>query len=66
MGTGDVPLAGEVGYGAGDFENAGIRAGAQTQALHGVFQELFTGCVELTMRADIPAGHLGITEDIAL
>src|SRR5450432_2294065 len=56
----DVVGGVEVGYGAGDLENAVVGAGGEAQAGDGVFEELFAVGVDGAEFADHFGHHLGV------
>src|ERR1700678_4437046 len=59
----DVGGAGEIGNGAGDFEDAVVGAGAQIQIGHGEFQQLDGGLVQRAMSLDFLGPHAGVAGD---
>ena len=61
---GDRRFGGEVGDGAGDFEDAVVGAGGEALLLHGAFEEAFGVGGELTKLADLAGAHLGVGVDL--
>lgn len=65
MGGDDPGTAGQVGDGTGDLDDAGIGAGAQTQAVDDFLQHLLAGLVQLAVLLHLLGIHLGVAEDAA-
>ena len=59
----DVGAAGEVGAGAGHFEDAVVGAGGELEFFHGGFEQGGAGRVEVADLAHQAAGHLGVGVD---
>ena len=53
----------EICNGAGEFEDAGIRPGGETEAVGDQFQHAITGGVQFTVFLDETRSHLGIAVD---
>ena len=60
---GDIRFGGEVGDGAGDFEDAVVGAGAEALLLHGALEQAFGVGGELAEGANLLSVHLGVGED---
>lgn len=63
LGGADVFFAGEVGEGAGDFEDAVVGAGGEVEGFHGLLKEVGGVFVELAVGADLARGHGGVGEE---
>jgi hypothetical protein len=61
---GDGIMPGEVGEGAGDFEDAVVGAGREVHLVHGVFQEFARGFVEGGMGFHDAGRHGGVAADV--
>ncbi len=57
---GDRVVAGEVGDGAGDAEEAVVSAGREAEFAHGHFEGAFAGGIEAGHAAELRTGSLGI------
>ena len=62
VGDGNGGGGGQVGDGAGYFEDAVVGAGAEALLLHGAFEEAFGVGGEFAEGADLLGGHLGVGE----
>ncbi len=56
----DVRFAFKIGDGAGDFQDAGVGPGGQTQFVDGVFKEIAGGFVDPAVAFNVPVDHLGV------
>ena len=63
LGGADVFFAGEVGEGAGDFEDAVVGAGGEVEGFHRLFEKVGGVFVELAMGAHLAGGHGGVGEE---
>ena len=61
----DVRFTGEIGYGTGYFDNAGVRAGAQAQAVDEFFQQILTGFAQRAETFQLAGIHFRIGENAA-
>ena len=57
---GDAFAGGEVGDGAGDFEDAVVGAGAEVEVLHGVAEHFEGGIVDGAEFFDLAVRHAGV------
>lgn len=60
MGLFDALAAGQVGDGAGDFEDAGVAAGRETEAVGDHLEQLVSGLVHDAELADVAGLHLAV------
>jgi len=60
MGRADRFQAIEIGYGPGDFEDAGVSSGRKAQLVDGLFQQAFRILADLTVFFQMPGGHLSV------
>ena len=63
MVAGDVFGTGEVGDGAGNFEDAIVGAGAEVEISHGKFEEFDGGITEGAIGLQLARTHAGIARD---
>ncbi len=62
----DVFGFGEVGDGAGDFEDAVVGPGAEVELGHGHFHHAFGGFIEGAMALEELGGHTGVAANLAV
>ncbi len=62
----DVFGGGEVGDGAGDFEDAVVGSGAEVQLGHGHLHHAFGGFIEGAMALEELGGHAGVATDFGI
>ncbi len=60
----DIRAAGEVGHGAAHLEDAVVGAGAEAEAVHGLFEEGLAGGIDAADLAQLLAAHLGVAVDL--
>jgi hypothetical protein len=58
----DLFAAGEVGNGAGDFEDAGVGAGGETEAVGDHLHQFLSGLVEGAELSDLARFHGGVAD----
>lgn len=61
----DILAAVQVGDGPGDLEDAGVGPGAQTETLHGLFEQPARFGINRAVPSDLPAAHLGVAADLS-
>ena len=60
----EVLGAGQVGNGAGDFQDAVVGAGAQVQVGHGELEQFERGLVQGAILLELAAAHAGVAGDL--
>ena len=66
MGGVDVLVPGEVGDGAGQFEDAVVGAGAEVHLADGGLHQVFAGLIDLAVALDLGGTHVAVDDDVGL
>ena len=61
----DVRIAGQVGDGSGDLEDAVVGPGAESQLGHGHLEKLFSLGADGALTLDVLRAHLGVGIDLS-
>ena len=64
MGGVDLLLAGEVGDGAGEFEDAVVGAGAEVHLTDGGLHQVFAVLIDLAVALDLGGTHVAVDDDM--